>query len=107
MGTTLTRDSDFLFLGVQMVAIVNQVRQIISGFTGSSSSASITPPATTISSQSTRTTRTITSSPSTSITAAQLYGQCGGIGWTGPTTCSSGVCTAYSTYYAQCLPALE
>jgi hypothetical protein len=24
---------------------------------------------------------------------ASLYGQCGGQGWTGPTTCASGVCT--------------
>ncbi|KAG9004811.1 hypothetical protein FRB94_002060 [Tulasnella sp. JGI-2019a] len=32
-----------------------------------------------------------------------LYGQCGGIGWTGATTCSSGVCT-YSNPYSQCLP---
>jgi len=33
-----------------------------------------------------------------------LYGQCGGIGYTGPTTCSSGVCTYSNAYYSQCLP---
>ncbi|KAK6531838.1 hypothetical protein TWF694_003003 [Orbilia ellipsospora] len=34
-----------------------------------------------------------------------VYGQCGGIGWTGPTTCVSGsVCTYGNDYYYQCLP---
>ncbi|KAI5117037.1 hypothetical protein M0805_004744 [Coniferiporia weirii] len=34
-----------------------------------------------------------------------LYGQCGGIGWTGATTCVSGsVCTVLNSYYSQCLP---
>ncbi|RDW62716.1 glucanase-1 [Coleophoma crateriformis] len=33
------------------------------------------------------------------------YGQCGGIGWSGATTCVSGyVCTYSSAYYSQCLP---
>jgi len=34
-----------------------------------------------------------------------LYGQCGGIGWTGATTCVSGACCTYSNdWYSQCLP---
>ncbi|KAJ7588868.1 putative alpha-L-arabinofuranosidase precursor [Mycena floridula] len=33
-----------------------------------------------------------------------LYGQCGGIGWTGGTTCDQGVCTVSNAYYSQCLP---
>ncbi|KAI5124617.1 hypothetical protein M0805_004227 [Coniferiporia weirii] len=34
-----------------------------------------------------------------------LYGQCGGIGWTGSTTCVAGsVCTILNDYYSQCLP---
>ncbi|KAJ7607968.1 beta-glucosidase [Roridomyces roridus] len=43
-----------------------------------------------------------------------LYGQCGGIGWTGATTCSQGVCTVLNDFrpnhltpsadYYQCLP---
>jgi len=37
--------------------------------------------------------------------AAALYGQCGGTGWTGATTCAAGVCTESSAYYSQCLPA--
>ncbi|KAG7448217.1 cellulase CEL6B [Guyanagaster necrorhizus] len=34
-----------------------------------------------------------------------VYGQCGGIGWTGATTCVSGsTCTVLNAYYSQCLP---
>ncbi|KAF3136974.1 hypothetical protein TWF703_005294 [Orbilia oligospora] len=39
-----------------------------------------------------------------------LWGQCGGIAWTGPTTCSPYYsntqikCTTYNPYYAQCIP---
>ncbi|OCH92110.1 cellobiohydrolaseII [Obba rivulosa] len=34
-----------------------------------------------------------------------VWGQCGGIGWTGATTCASGsVCTEQNAYYSQCLP---
>ncbi|KAK4032848.1 glycosyl hydrolase family 61-domain-containing protein [Parachaetomium inaequale] len=33
-----------------------------------------------------------------------LYGQCGGNGWTGPTTCASGTCKKSNDYYSQCLP---
>ncbi|KAJ7348270.1 lipolytic enzyme [Mycena albidolilacea] len=33
------------------------------------------------------------------------WGQCGGTGWTGPTTCVSGtVCVAQNPFYSQCLP---
>ncbi|EED14886.1 1,4-beta-D-glucan-cellobiohydrolyase, putative [Talaromyces stipitatus ATCC 10500] len=35
---------------------------------------------------------------------ASHYGQCGGQGWTGPTTCASGfTCTVINPYYSQCL----
>ena len=35
-------------------------------------------------------------------TTAPEYGQCGGIGWTGATTCTSGwVCTVLNDYYSQ------
>lgn len=44
-----------------------------------------------------------TTAPSTG-GQAQKYGQCGGIGWTGPTTCVSGTtCTELNAYYSQCL----
>ncbi|KAK7029420.1 hypothetical protein VNI00_014674 [Paramarasmius palmivorus] len=36
---------------------------------------------------------------------APQWGQCGGIGWSGPTTCPSGwTCTANGAYYSQCIP---
>ncbi|KAJ3826628.1 endo-1,4-B-xylanase A [Lentinula raphanica] len=39
------------------------------------------------------------------VAQSQEWGQCGGIGWTGPTTCVSGtVCTEINAYYSQCLP---
>ncbi|KAF3942437.1 Endoglucanase-5 [Dactylella cylindrospora] len=35
----------------------------------------------------------------------QVWGQCGGIGWTGPTSCVSGAyCSELNPYYSQCLP---
>jgi len=37
-------------------------------------------------------------------TGSPLYGQCGGIGWTGALTCAQGVCTVSNSYYSQCLP---
>ncbi|KAI1794654.1 cellobiohydrolaseII [Ganoderma leucocontextum] len=36
---------------------------------------------------------------------APVWGQCGGIGWTGATTCAAGsVCSAQNDYYSQCIP---
>ncbi|KAF7303595.1 Glycoside hydrolase family 5 protein [Mycena indigotica] len=36
---------------------------------------------------------------------SNTWEQCGGQGWTGPTTCVSGaVCTALNSYYSQCVP---
>ncbi|KAF8997106.1 hypothetical protein BDQ17DRAFT_1512233 [Cyathus striatus] len=33
------------------------------------------------------------------------WGMCGGIGWTGPTTCVAGyTCTYNNPYHSQCLP---
>ncbi|KAF3916456.1 Endoglucanase-4 [Orbilia brochopaga] len=36
-------------------------------------------------------------------TGQTMYGQCGGSGWTGPTTCASGTCQVLNPYYSQCL----
>ncbi|KAK8099474.1 uncharacterized protein PG998_012715 [Apiospora kogelbergensis] len=33
---------------------------------------------------------------------AQMYGQCGGTGWSGPTACAQGTCKAVNQYYSQC-----
>lgn len=55
---------------------------------------------------------TTTTAPKTSTTSSggsgsgscsALYGQCGGIGWSGPTCCSSGSCEEQNSYYSQCL----
>lgn len=62
---------------------------------------------------STRPTSTSTSSRSSSSSTRTssangsgqtLYGQCGGQGWTGPTTCASGTCKVSNQFYSQCLP---
>ncbi|KAF3762046.1 carbohydrate esterase family 5 /Carbohydrate-binding module family 1 [Cryphonectria parasitica EP155] len=49
-----------------------------------------------------------TTAPATASTTpvtgcSALYGQCGGIGWTGATCCSSGACEVSNSYYSQCL----
>jgi cellulose 1,4-beta-cellobiosidase len=48
---------------------------------------------------------TPTTPPTSAPSATQtLYGQCGGIGYTGPTVCASGsTCNELNTYYYQCL----
>ncbi|KAK6505106.1 hypothetical protein TWF481_007028 [Arthrobotrys musiformis] len=62
---------------------------------------------TTTASTTTRTTTTPsttsrTTTSASSGTGAPLWGQCGGIGWTGPTTCASGTCVKQNEYYSQC-----
>ncbi|KAK4139251.1 endoglucanase type F [Dichotomopilus funicola] len=43
--------------------------------------------------------------PAAAVAQSPLWGQCGGIGWTGPTTCASGsVCQKSNDYYSQCVP---
>lgn len=36
--------------------------------------------------------------------SAPLWGQCGGNGYTGPTTCAEGTCKAQNEWYSQCVP---
>jgi alpha-galactosidase len=43
----------------------------------------------------------VTPTPTGSCSA--LYGQCGGLTWTGPKCCSSGTCKYSNDYYSQCL----
>jgi hypothetical protein len=33
---------------------------------------------------------------------AQLWGQCGGLGWAGPSCCVQGACRVSNDYYSQC-----
>ncbi len=45
-----------------------------------------------------------TSTPTGTGAVQQKYGQCGGIGWTGPTVCAAGsTCQVSNSYYSQCL----
>ncbi|EPS41325.1 hypothetical protein H072_4798 [Dactylellina haptotyla CBS 200.50] len=54
--------------------------------------------------QTTRTTTTTTTTtPPGGSGCSSMWGQCGGIGWTGPTCCSSGTCKTNNAYYSQCL----
>jgi endoglucanase len=49
-------------------------------------------------------TSTTSSASSTSTAVAQEWGQCGGVGWTGPTVCASPwTCQEQNAYYSQCL----
>ncbi|KAG9080089.1 hypothetical protein FRC06_007088, partial [Ceratobasidium sp. 370] len=64
----------------------------------------------TTSTSTTKTTSVVTTTKTTSAPASTAtgtvpkYGQCGGIGYTGPTTCVSGsTCTYSNDYYSQCL----
>lgn len=34
---------------------------------------------------------------------APLFGQCGGMGWPGPTCCQVGPCVVINQWYSQCL----
>ncbi|THU94834.1 Oligoxyloglucan reducing end-specific cellobiohydrolase [Dendrothele bispora CBS 962.96] len=52
-----------------------------------------------------RTSTTSTAAPPTGSGTSPVWGQCGGIGYSGPTTCASGsVCTTQNPYYSQCVP---
>ncbi|CAE6446976.1 unnamed protein product, partial [Rhizoctonia solani] len=70
------------------------------GDIGSTYGAGSTPTNPTPSGTTTSTTPSSTSPSGT----APLYGQCGGQGWTGPTTCASGTCKVSNQWYSQCLP---
>ncbi|KAF3939245.1 Exoglucanase [Dactylella cylindrospora] len=55
-------------------------------------------------SRTTTTTTRSTTTTSASGPAQTHWGQCGGIGWTGPTACQSGfTCQVLNPYYSQCL----
>ncbi|RYP34760.1 hypothetical protein DL767_004097 [Monosporascus sp. MG133] len=44
-----------------------------------------------------------TTTAGTGVGAASLYGQCGGINWTGPTACAKGSCKQWNDWYHQCV----
>lgn len=70
--------------------MLNLIKSSIGGTTttpGGSTPTTTTPPA--------------TSTPPTG--GSPMWGQCGGIGWTGPTTCAQGSCKYSNDWYSQCL----
>ena len=71
----------------------------------SSSSSRSTTASTTTETSSTTSTVIVVTVTSTSAGCATLYGQCGGMGWSGPTTCCSGAGTCHleSFYFSQCI----
>jgi len=71
---------------------------------GGSNPTTTTTSAVKTSTTSSATTPTTTSGGSTGGGTVGLYGQCGGSGYTGPTTCSSGTCKVSNEWYSQCLP---
>ncbi|KAF9443716.1 carbohydrate-binding module family 1 protein [Macrolepiota fuliginosa MF-IS2] len=76
--------------------------------TTSTTTSATTSTHTTTTSAPTSTSSTTFSSSSSSSgtqTPASGYGQCGGQGWTGPTTCVSGyTCVVQNDFYSQCVP---
>ncbi|KAI8989016.1 glycosyl hydrolase family 61-domain-containing protein [Trametes punicea] len=70
----------------------------------SPSKPSTTPVTTPVTTSRPSTTSVSAPSPTPTGQTAPLYGQCGGIGWTGPTVCASGTCVAQNSYYSQCIP---
>ena len=72
------------------------------GGTGVSSS-SVTSKATTTTSKISTTSTTKSPTTTSASAGVPLYGQCGGIGYTGSTVCSSGTCEYSNPWYLQCL----
>jgi len=70
------------------------------GGTSTVTSTTSTVPTSTVTTTSSSSSSTTTSSGGN---CAALYGQCGGIGWTGATCCSSGTCKYSNDWYSQCL----
>lgn len=74
--------------------------------TAQSSSAQPTSTSTRQSSSSSSSVVTSTSRSSSSSNGgncSDLYGQCGGQGWSGPTCCKTGTCVSSNQFYSQCL----
>lgn len=76
--------------------LVIQAEQVVAWF-GLSGTTTTTPTTTTT------TSATPAASTTASSTGVAKWGQCGGIGYTGSTTCISSTCTVVNAYYSQCL----
>jgi hypothetical protein len=67
------------------------------------SSTTSKPITTTVPPASSTTSKPVTTTTVGGSTGAPLYGQCGGQGWTGPTTCANGTCKYSNAWYSQCV----
>lgn len=99
--STATATSSAIVPGGTTAAVSSSSSVASAGSTASSSSAQSTTAA-----ASTTTTSAAAQTPSAASAGAgqTVYGQCGGSGWTGATSCVSATCSTYNAYYAQCIP---
>ncbi|RPA93487.1 hypothetical protein L873DRAFT_1793617 [Choiromyces venosus 120613-1] len=100
-GTNNPSPEDWYFSGVYVEnAPLNTV--IGSGSSTGSPATSSAPSTTVVAPSSTPRATTTTATASPTGTLAAKYGQCGGVGWSGPTACVSGsTCTRLNDYYSQ------
>ncbi|CZS97724.1 related to endoglucanase B [Rhynchosporium agropyri] len=61
-------------------------------------------PTTMVTSKVATSTKASSTTPASPGGTVPLYGQCGGLGWTGATVCASGTCKSNGAYYSQCAP---
>ncbi|KAG8986050.1 hypothetical protein FRB93_005526 [Tulasnella sp. JGI-2019a] len=99
--TTANHFNAWAALGLTLGTPTDQI-VATEGYDCSGSSDITVSSGTTISTTAVSTTSTTTASSSGG-TCAALYGQCGGLYWTGATCCSSGTCTLGNAYYYECL----
>ncbi|KAI0465927.1 glycosyl hydrolase family 61-domain-containing protein [Xylaria cf. heliscus] len=83
-------------------APVQQTTTLVTSTRAATTSSSTTA-APTSQAPSTTTTSTATKTQTGNVAAQTLYGQCGGMNWSGPSTCAEGTCTEYNPYYSQCV----
>ncbi|KAF3914496.1 hypothetical protein AA313_de0206322 [Arthrobotrys entomopaga] len=103
-GATGTQDLYFRFTGSSGTSLFNFNWWQFTSSSGTSPTSSTTSTTTkAITSTSSTTSARTTTSSSGGTNCGSLYGQCGGIGWTGGTCCSQGTCTYSNPYYSQCL----
>ncbi|KAJ5690876.1 hypothetical protein N7462_005268 [Penicillium macrosclerotiorum] len=96
-------DSYVIYSNIKFGPLGSTFSSSSSGSGSTTSTTSTTKTTSTTSTTKTTSTSTTTSSGSSS-TGAAHWAQCGGIGWTGATTCASGyTCTKQNDYYSQCL----
>jgi len=83
--------------------LLNQIKSALGSSTAPTSTAPVNTAATTTSPPAATTTQ---SNPGTGSGGggAAVWAQCGGSGWTGPTSCASGTCKYSNAYYSQCIP---